>query len=268
MRSPTVSSADLAAVVLAAGEGRRLRPLTLIRPKPLCPVANVPLIERAFVEVSALIGAPSPGQVAVNAHHLADQIAQWVGDGAHLSVEQPAPLGTAGAIGQLRSWLAGRDVLIRNADAWRDGPVPSTFVTEWDGQRPRLLVVHDEPRADFAGGFRYAGLSLLPGSTAQTIAAAPAGLYEEVWRAAERDSRLDLVVSDALFIDCGTPADYLRANLAASGGESVIGAGAVVDGDVIRSVVWPGAVVRRGERLVECIRVGTDVTVQARLPAT
>jgi MurNAc alpha-1-phosphate uridylyltransferase len=72
-------------------------------------------------------------------------------------------------------------------------------------------------------------------------------------------------VSTAEFIDCGTPSNYLRANLAANGGESVIGPGAVVDGELIRSVVWPDGVVRAGERLVESIRVGSDVTVPAPL---
>ncbi|MGW1487880.1 nucleotidyl transferase, partial [Micromonospora parva] len=74
----------------------------------------------------------------------------------------------------------------------------------------------------------------------------------------------------------GTPADYLAANLhAAAGGaivaesatvtgrcvESVVGAGARVDGDVSRTVVWPGATVRAGERLENVIRAGSDLTV-------
>jgi hypothetical protein len=65
------------------------------------------------------------------------------------------------------------------------------------------------------------------------------------------------------YFDCGTPADYLAANLEASGGRSVVGAGARVDGELVRSVVWPGGVVHRGERLVESIRVGETLTVDA-----
>jgi NDP-sugar pyrophosphorylase family protein len=256
---------DLAAVVLAAGQGRRLRPLTTIHPKPLCPVANVPLIQLAFDELGTLVGAPGPERLAVNAHHLAQQVVEWVGDRAHISVEQPIALGTAGAVGALRGWLDGRSVLIRNTDVWRGGTVPSSFIDGWDGARPRLLVVSDEQRADFVGGWRYAGLSLLPAGIARTIEPRPSGLYELVWQDAEKRGELDLVTSDAAFIDCGTPANYLRANLAASGGASVVGDGAVVDGELVRSVVWPGGVVRRGEKLVECIRVGTDLTVPAPL---
>jgi MurNAc alpha-1-phosphate uridylyltransferase len=253
---------DLATVVLAAGIGRRLRPLTTIHPKPLCPINNVPLLDLAFAELEGILGAPSPHDVAVNAHHLADQVIAHVGDRAHISPEQPSALGTAGAIGNLREWIAGRHVLVRNTDVWRADLVPTDFVSEWDRARPRLLVVPHEQRPDFDGRFRYAGLSLLPWSMAQELPAQPAGLYEAVWRAAEQAGRLDLVVSDAQFIDCGTAADYLRANLAASGGESVVGADAIVEGELVRSVVWPGGVVRRGEQLVDAIRVGTDITVQ------
>ncbi len=71
-------------------------------------------------------------------------------------------------------------------------------------------------------------------------------------------------MTDAVFVDCGTPADYLWANLHASGGESVVGRGAVVEGLLTRSVVWDGAFVGRGEHLIETIRAGdrsTPVTV-------
>ena len=250
---------EVAAVVLAAGRGKRLRPLTDIRPKPLCPVANVPLVDLAIDEVVAVLGPLGPERLAVNAHHLADR--------AHVEVEQPVALGTAGALGNLRPWLAGRAVLVRNGDAWRRTSAPASFVADWDGVRPRLLVVDDRERPDFAGRWRYAGLALLAWADVARLPVEPAGLYETVWAAAERAGRLDLMTSDADFVDCGTPADYLRANLAANGGESVIGPEARVDGEVIRSVVWPGGVVRKGERLVDAIRVGADLTVDAR-PAT
>src|SRR3954453_8588662 len=80
-----VTSAELAAVVLAAGEGRRLRPLTALRPKPLCPVANVPLIELAFAEITRLLGPLVADRIAVNAHHLADQVIDWVDGRAYVS---------------------------------------------------------------------------------------------------------------------------------------------------------------------------------------
>lgn len=107
---------DLVGVVLAAGAGTRLRPLTLVRPKALCPVGNVALLDHALARLR-----PHVTDVAVNANHHADQIAAHVGDRVHLSIEQPGALGTAGALGQLRDWIAGRDVLLVNADAHLEG---------------------------------------------------------------------------------------------------------------------------------------------------
>ncbi len=254
---------SVAALVLAAGSGTRLRPLTERVPKPLCPVANLPLLDRALGLAEEALGVRGPEHVAVNAHDLAGQILAHVGGRAHVEVEQPEALGTAGAVANLRGWLAGRAVLVVNGDAYLDGADPHGFVAGWDGARPRLLVVHDPGRADFPGGWRFAGLSLLPAADAERIPVRPAGLYEAVWRQAQDEGRLDLVPTAATFVDCGTPREYLRANLLASGGESVVGPGAVVAGELVRSVVWPGGVVRRGERLVECIRVGADLTVEA-----
>ena len=250
----------LVAVVLAAGEGRRLRPLTTLRPKALCPVANVPLVDRAIAAVSPYVDA-----VAVNAHHLRDQLERYLAGRVHIGVEEPIALGTAGALGALRDWIAGRDVLIHNADAYLTGSL-HVLVSGWDGERCRLLVRRDPCAPDF-GDRRYVGAALLPWRVIAGLPAAPAGLYELVWRAADAAGRLDLVETDGVAIDCGTPHDYLAANLHASGGISVIGPGAVVEGRLIRSVVWPGAVVRRGERLVESIRADRDVTVATGLSA-
>ncbi|MGB9377417.1 MAG: sugar phosphate nucleotidyltransferase [Mycobacteriales bacterium] len=246
---------SLAGVALAAGAGTRLRPLTDLMPKALCPVANVALLDRAIV---ALEPTGCTG-IAVNAHHMADQIAEHVAGRAHLSVEQPAALGTAGAIGALRPWLDGRDALICNADAYRDGDLRA-LLDGWSGLRPRLLVVRDPQRADF-GEWRFAGASVLPWAYARDLPAEPSGLYEVVWQAADRSGDLEFVEHPTTFIDCGTPADYLAANLHASGGASVIGAGAVVEGELVRSVVWPGAVVRRAERLVDAVRAPGGLTV-------
>jgi NDP-sugar pyrophosphorylase family protein len=241
----------LAAVVLAAGRGKRLRPLTDLRPKPLCPVGNVPLLDTNLA--AALAVTP---YAAVNAHHLGDQIAAHVGDRAHLSVEtHPGGLGTAGALGQLKPWLDGRDVLVLNGDAWRPGGL-SKFFDTWDGERVRLLVVRDEERGDF-GPWRFAGASLNPWRLVRGLNAEPSGLYEAVWRQADPE----LVEWHGPFVDCGTVRDYLDANLLASGGASVVGDGAVVEGELTRSVVWPGGVVRRGEHLVDAVRTDTGLTV-------
>lgn len=324
----------VAAVVLAAGAGTRLRPLTDLLPKALCPVGSRPLLDWALARLDDLpAGAlaatdPSgPAAVAVNVHHGAGAIVDHLqrrlvglvddrgavealaapGRGRRrvagaggvrpprpvvVSWEQPQALGTAGALGRLRPWLDGRAALVLNADAWTDVPL-SPLVEGWDGERPRVLVAgepHLGPRSAVAG-------ALVPWSVVRTMPAEPAGLWERCWRAALADGSLEVVGGSGRFVDCGTAADYLGANLAAIGEEvaagrppvtkgdvtgcwvgagavvtgvaahSVIGAGALVEGEVRDSVVWPGGRVAAGERLMGAIRAPgphTDLTVLVR----
>lgn len=197
----------LAALVLAAGRGERLRPLTDTTPKPLLSVGGMTLLDAALARVASVVPV-SPADVAVNAHWLWEQIAAYVDGRVHLSVEQPIALGTAGAVGALRPWLVDRDLLIANGDVWWSGEVDvRSFVARWDRMRPRLAVVSSPDAADFDGGWKFAGLSLLPGAVARTLEPVPSGLYEIVW------SRMpvDLVPIDVTFIDCGTVADLERA---------------------------------------------------------
>ncbi|HET6815929.1 MAG TPA: NTP transferase domain-containing protein [Mycobacteriales bacterium] len=254
---------SLAALLLAAGEGTRLRPLTQIRPKPLCPVGNVPLLELAARRVGSLVPITA-SDVAVNAHHLGEQVVEWAGDRLHVSVEQPQALGTAGAVAAVAGWLDGRDVLIANGDAFFHGDVDMAALLDgWDRERPRLVVVAEPDNADFAGGWRFAGVSLLPARFVPTLRAEPSGLYEEVWSRTD----IDLFPTSTPYVDCGSPRDYLRANLMTSGGESVVDPTARVEGSVTRCVVWPGATVHADETLADCVRArgldGEDVTVDA-----
>jgi N-acetyl-alpha-D-muramate 1-phosphate uridylyltransferase len=269
-------------VVLAAGEGQRLRPLTGLRPKALCPVGNVPLLDRALARVASL-GFAGPERVAVNASYLAGQVVAHAGDRVHISVEPGRPLGTAGALGKLRGWIDGRGVLVANSDAHLSPDEPDELaglaglLAGWDGRSVRLLGVPTTPddRNRF-DGHRFAGLSLLPWHRVKELPAEPAELVRPVWRAAEAAGELEVTPYRGLYLDTGTPADYLAANLDVAGSEnlvdpgatvtgrclrSVVGAGAVVEGDLTRSVVWPGARVAAGEHLVDAIRAGAGRTV-------
>lgn len=244
----------LAGVVLAAGEGRRLAPLTWLRPKALCPVNGVPLVDLALGRVAAT--GLLPASTAVNLHHGAAQLDAHLPSGVHRSFEHPLALGTAGALGALTDWLDGRDVLVTNADAWFAGPLDLPgFVEGWDRQRNRLLCVRAGAGGDF-GDHRYCGVALLPASLVAGLGATPSGLYELLWHDAWNRGDLDLVTTDVEFVDCGTPRRYLDANLLASGGRSVVDESATVAADAVleRTVVWDHAEVHPGEHLTDAIR--------------
>lgn len=228
-------------------------PLTRLRPKPLCPVGGRALIDHALARL-----APHVGAVGANLHHGARQLDEHLPDDVHRSVEAPEALGTAGALGALRSWIDGRAVLVTNSDAWLGANLDlADFVTGWDQERVRLLCVRDPRRGDF-GDLRYCGVALLPWRTVAPLVAEPSGLYERSWREEAACGRLDLAVFDGPFVDCATPRDYLAANLLASGGTSVVDPQATVasDATVERSVVWADGEVAEGEVLVDAIRAG------------
>jgi N-acetyl-alpha-D-muramate 1-phosphate uridylyltransferase len=181
----------------------------------------------------------------------------------HVSVEPDRALGTAGALGHLREWIDGRGVLALNGDTWSPGDLREV-AAGWDRERVRLLVAGDDrlhpperPTSPVAGVF-------MPWSEVARLAPVPSGLWEASWRAALAAGRLEVVRWDGPWHDCGTPARYLAANLAASGGAAVLGDGALVEGRVERSVVWPGAHVRPDEELVDAVRTDAGVTVLVR----
>lgn len=276
-------SGEVCAVVLAAGRGTRLRPLTRHRPKALCPVGNTPLLDRALAAVSRQ-GLRGPERVAVNASWLGDQVAAHVAGRAHLSWEPDGPLGTAGGLSQLRHWIDGRGALVGNADAYLAGGTIDALTANWDGETVRLLGVPGRPgEVGTFSGFRFAGFSLLPWRWIRDLAPHPPELVHAVWRPAEAAGEVEVIEHLGYFRDTGTPADYLAANLhAAAGGnliaadatvhgrcrQAVIGAGAQVHGTVSRAVVWPGGYVAPDEHLVDAIRAGRDLTVAGRPAST
>src|SRR3954449_11268801 len=139
---------SLAGIVLAAGAGTRLRPLTRLRPKALCPVANVPLVDLALARLEG-----ATDDIAVNVHHGREALDAHLTGRVHLSHEERQPLGTGGALGFLRPWIAGRPVLVLNADAGCPGSL-AAFTHDWDGERIRLLLAGDDelhPRSRIAG---------------------------------------------------------------------------------------------------------------------
>lgn len=105
------------AMILAAGLGTRLRPLTNTIPKPLLPVGGTPLIVWNIL----LLKRYGFHQIVVNLHHLGPKIEQALGDGSKFGVRiiysyEPVILGTGGGIKQAEPHFSGDPVLILNGD--------------------------------------------------------------------------------------------------------------------------------------------------------
>ncbi len=272
------SDREIVGIVLAAGAGTRLAPLGSVLPKPLCPVGNVSLLDLALGRVARCTGA-----VAVNLHHEADAILRHlerdengVGTSVHVSVETPQALGTAGAIGNLRDWIDGRNILVVNADSWSLDPLIG-FLADRDPLRVSVLA----HRTDEFGPRTGVVATAIPWEFVRQLEPVPSGLYEVLWRDAHARGELEVVRSDLSFVDCGTPADYLRANrqaVAIAGHSiidptatvgddsrivrSVIGAGAIVSGIVIDSVVWADQIVGSDEVVEGAVRASSELTLR------
>ncbi|OWU64802.1 MAG: hypothetical protein CBB60_007950 [Armatimonadetes bacterium Cent15-Ar3] len=108
-------------VIMAGGEGSRLRPLTSQRPKPLVPVATVPIMEHLV----GLLREQGFQEFLVTTSYLAGEIQSHFGTGRDFGVsisypEEPMPLGTAGAIKNASAELSGAPFLIVSGDALTD----------------------------------------------------------------------------------------------------------------------------------------------------
>jgi len=146
-------------MILAAGRGERMRPLSDTTPKPLLEVAGKPLIVRQ-IEALARAGLR---EIVINAAHLADALVARLGDGRALGVSiawslEPEALETAGGIATALPLLPRGPALIVSADVWSDfdyaSLLPRAAAMARDPASPRVhLVLVPNPDYHPAGDF-------------------------------------------------------------------------------------------------------------------
>jgi len=141
------------AMILAAGRGERLRPLTDTLPKPLIEVAGKPLLEH---QLHALADAGFT-EIVINQGHLGDLLPSAIGGGSrwgvkiHWSDEQPQALETGGGIYKALPLLGPAPFLVVNGDIWTDYPFRRLRAVKCD--RAHLVMVPNPPyksQGDFA----------------------------------------------------------------------------------------------------------------------
>ena len=135
------------AMILAAGFGTRLLPHTLIRPKPLFPILNQPLLLLTIERLQNL----GFDHIVVNCHHLRQQIVTALRGLAGVVVqEEEVILGTGGGIRRARRLLRDEPVLVSNGDIYHTIDFLKLYNEHRNSGRAVTLAMHDYPRFNLA----------------------------------------------------------------------------------------------------------------------
>jgi len=142
------------AMILAAGFGERLRPLTEKTPKPLLKVGVKPLIQY-HIERLASAGVR---ELVINTSWLGDQIESFLGDGSRFGVSiawsrEAEPLDTGGGIRRALPLLGSDPFLVINGDVWTNYPLDSLVEREWADEIEAHLVLVPNPTHNPEGDF-------------------------------------------------------------------------------------------------------------------
>ncbi|MBC8072352.1 MAG: NDP-sugar synthase, partial [Deltaproteobacteria bacterium] len=147
------------AMILAAGYGTRLGELGRARPKPMLPVVGVPLVRWAVL----WLRHHGIREIAINLHHLGEQIEAELGDGAALDVaiaysrEHGQILGTGGGLRQARRLIDdghGTPVVVMNAKLLVDLDLHAVIERHLATGAEATMVVRDDPEAERWGSLR------------------------------------------------------------------------------------------------------------------
>lgn len=275
------------AVILVGGFGTRLRPLTDTTPKPLLPVAGIPIVERVVRKLASY--GVSEAVLALGFKpdaFLAAYPDNWcAGVELHYAVE-PEPLDTAGAIAfAAREAAIDSTFIAMNGDVLTDLDVgalvefhravgaegtihltpvedPSAFGVVATDMSGRVLAFIEKPlRQDAPTNFINAGTYVLEPSFIDRV---PPGrrvsIEREVFPAMAQDATLYAMADDSYWLDTGRPDQYLQANLDFLDGlrgerREGVADGAFIDPAAVveRSVVGRGARIAAAARVVDSV---------------
>lgn len=288
------------AMILAAGFGTRLWPLTVGRTKPAIPFLNRPLI--AFsVEYLRQYGIE---ELIVNLHHEPASVRDQIGDGSQFgvrinySIEEPEILGTSGALDNVREQLMDGTFIVMNGKVitdidlgaalktHRERGAIATLVLRPNAKYERFseVVITGDGRIDKFAGFpnpqsavpnpqsplMFTGIHILEPEIFNFIPRnAVSDSVRDVYPAAMAAGKIVAahVAEQSSWYELSTIERYHSISmefLAREGRDVIADAGSRIDpaASVTRSILWKRARVEAGARLTDCI-VGDDVTIPA-----
>jgi mannose-1-phosphate guanylyltransferase len=273
------------AIVLVGGKGTRLRPLTLSAPKPMLPTAGVPFLTHLL----SRIRAAGIGHVILGTSYQAEVFSEHFGDGAALGLEleyvvEDEPLGTGGAIGNVRHLLRGDTAMIFNGDiltgcdltglldehrrSGADVTLHLTTVedprafgcvpTDGDGRVTAFLEKDPNPVTDQIN----AGTYVFSRAVVEAIPSGrPVSVEHETFPGLLADGkRLTGYLDTSYWRDLGKPADFVAGSADLVRG---IAPTEALPGPTGEALVLPGAKVADGAILTGGCTVGRDCEVEA-----
>jgi mannose-1-phosphate guanylyltransferase len=277
------------ALVLCAGEGRRLQPFTDHCPKPLLPLLNRPLL----AHVLRHLARSGVRRVALNAWHLAPQVRAFAAAQPEPDLElhvrvEPRLLGTGGALANLRDWIADEPLLVLAGDILADfdyaallarhvaadAEATMALAPRADVQVFGAVEIDDADRiTDIVGTLRRPGARACVNASAHVLeprflARLPAGpsclVRQGYLPALAAGATCAGWIHEGAWAELGTPAALLAAQRAALRGRlpvdpGLLAAGGRRDGD--HSLVHPGADVAADARLLDGTVVGPGAHV-------
>lgn len=215
------------AMILAAGRGERLRPLTDTVPKPLVEVAGETLLGRHL----ARLAHAGFERAVINVSHLADRIVAQFGDGGRfgLAIEwsrEAEPLETAGGVAQALALLGADPFLLVNADVWCEFDFSTLRRFQLQHRLAHLVLVPNPPwhaQGDFslergmvgnaaAPRYTYAGISVLSPRLVAGVHAGQKAQLAPLWRAAAERAQVSGELYRGRWSDVGTPARLAELN--------------------------------------------------------
>lgn len=265
------------AMLLAAGFGTRLRPYTLIRPKPLFPILNVPLLH-ILLDILTEAGCD---RVVVNCHHLAEQIEAAVADRPEVTLQyEPEILGTGGSLRKALPLFADEPVLVMNGDIYHDIDVGGLMAYHVANSYSVTMAMHDYERfntvqvqgdrvkgfsTDSRGGkgplLAFTGIHILERHVIEQIPDGEFFHIIDLYQQLAKDGQVgSMRVDNHFWRDIGTPEDYLdlhqRLLSERKEGQWLVDEQATVADDVEMrewGTVAPGAVIGKGMQLTRCV---------------
>jgi MurNAc alpha-1-phosphate uridylyltransferase len=221
-------------MILAAGLGKRMRPLTANLPKALLKVRGKPLIEH---QIEKLVAAGVSG-IVINHFYLGDMIEAAVGDGKRFGVEisysrETTRLDTAGGIIKSLSQLQDDSFIVVNADIWTDFEFSRLQAVDGKDRLAHLVLVDDadhNPYGDFYidevgrvhedhstrdQKLTFSGISVLHKKLFTGLSIEPLSVVP-LLQAAMAENRVSGVIHPGLWMDIGTPERLLKVNALAS----------------------------------------------------